>query len=217
MASILINTKTRATLSERIASNYYCSKVTIRENYIDTPITAPSPALLAQLTKPSASYKNSARLAVAGLLLFVVLYVALAGWFLYTAGRVVIGGAGADLGFFAYVMAACALFIGVLMIKAIFSVKNAQPEDLLEVSASEQPRLFAFLYELADAAGAPRPHKVFLSARVNAAVFYDLSLMNLFFPSRKNLEIGLGLVNVLTLGEFRAVLALGPLHIPRAG
>ena len=27
--------------------------------------------------------------------------------------------------------------------------------------------------------------------RVNAAVFYDLSLLNLLFPSRKNLEIGL--------------------------
>src|SRR5207245_1204659 len=50
-------------------------------------------------------------------------------------------------------------------------------------------------------------YKVYLSARVNAAVFYDLSLLNLLLPSRKNLEIGLGLVNVLTLGELRAVLA----------
>src|SRR5699024_7168451 len=30
---------------------------------------------------------------------------------------------------------------------------------------------------------------------------------NLIFPSRKNLEIGLALVNTLTLGELRAVLA----------
>ena len=42
---------------------------------------------------------------------------------------------------------------------------------------------------------------------MNAAVFYDLSIFNLFFPSKKNLEIGLGLVNVLNLGEFKAILA----------
>ncbi|UUZ56708.1 M48 family metalloprotease [Massilia sp. H-1] len=38
-------------------------------------------------------------------------------------------------------------------------------------------------------------------------MFYDLSLFNLIFPSKKNLEIGLALVNTLTLGELRAVLA----------
>jgi hypothetical protein len=48
---------------------------------------------------------------------------------------------------------------------------------------------------------------VFVSPDVNAGVFYDLSLLNLVFPSRKNLDIGLGLVNVLSLGELRAVLA----------
>lgn len=144
---------------------------------------------------------------MAGLLLFVTLYCALAGWFLYTAYQVIIGGAGSDLGAFAWIMAACSLFIGVFMVKAIFSVKNAKPTDLHEITAKDQPRLFAFLYELADAAGAPRPHKVFLSARVNAAVFYDLSLFNLIVPSKKNLEIGLALVNTVSLGELRAVLA----------
>ena len=48
---------------------------------------------------------------------------------------------------------------------------------------------------------------MFLADNVNAAVFYDLSLLNLLFPSKKNLIIGLGLVNVLTLSEFKAVLA----------
>ncbi len=163
--------------------------------------------MAAQLTKPSASYKNSARLAVAGLVLFVATYFALAGWFLYTPYRVVFHNAGSDLGFIAWIMAACSLFIGVFMVKAIFSVKNATPTDLHEVTAKDQPRLFEYLFALADAAGAPRPHKVFLSARVNAAVFYDLSLFNLIFPSKKNLEIGLALVNTVSLGELRAVLA----------
>ncbi|WP_217428477.1 M48 family metallopeptidase [Rugamonas rivuli] len=139
---------------------------------------------------------------------FVLLYFALAGWFLYTGYRLIfladIAGKNALLG---YLMAACALFLAFFMVKAIFSVRSAKFDGLLELTAEQQPRLFAFLYDLADAAGAPRPHKVFLSERVNAAVFYDLSLFNLIFPSKKNLEIGLGLVNVLNLGELRAVLA----------
>jgi hypothetical protein len=81
---------------------------------------------------------------------------------------------------------------------------------VIELERPDQPGLFAFLDRVADEAGAPRLHKVFLSNRVNAAVFYDLSLVNLVFPSRKNLETGLGLVNMLNLGEFKAVCARWP-------
>ncbi len=42
---------------------------------------------------------------------------------------------------------------------------------------------------------------------MNAAVFYEISIINLIFPTRKNLEIGLALVNALSLGELKAVLA----------
>jgi Zn-dependent protease with chaperone function len=174
---------------------------------IEAVYTLPPADVAAQLTRPSASYKNSARLAVAGLLLFVLLYCALAGWFLFTFYKVFFKGAGGGAGLVAWIFGLCALFLGVFMVKAIFSVKNAKPEGLLEVTREGQPRLFAFLDDLADTAGAPRAHKVFLSARVNAAVFYDISLFNLIFPSKKNLEIGLALVNTLSLGEMRAVLA----------
>ena len=77
----------------------------------------------------------------------------------------------------------------------------------IEVYAKDQPELFDYLHKLADEIGAPRPHRVFLTPEVNAAVFYDLSLINLIIPSKKNLIIGLGLVNVLNLSEFKAVLA----------
>lgn len=50
----------------------------------------------AELTKPSTAYKHRAWLAVASLVLFLVLYVALAVWFVWTAyrmfGAVVAGG-----------------------------------------------------------------------------------------------------------------------------
>ncbi len=42
---------------------------------------------------------------------------------------------------------------------------------------------------------------------MNAAVFSDLSFWNLFLTPRKNLEVGLGAVNALSLDEFKAVVA----------
>jgi len=97
----------------------------------------------------------------------------------------------------------CSAFLAVFMLKALFFVRRGGMADTLEIKAEQQPRLFEFINRLADEAGAPRAHRVFLSARVNAAVFYDFSILNLLFPSRKNLEIGLALVNVLSLSEMR--------------
>lgn len=177
----------------------------MRENIIDV---VPSAEPRAQVSAPCASYRNSIGLAIAGLLAFAFLYFGLATGFLLIAYRLSLLADFAGLqAIGAYALAMCALLLAVFMLKAVFSVKYANPEGLLEVTRQDQPALFDFLHELADAAGAPRPYKVFLSARVNAAVFYELSLLTLFFPSRKNLEIGFALVNTLTRGELRAVLA----------
>ncbi len=160
---------------------------------------------LAQLVPLPASYKRRVWLAVTALVGFMLLYFVLAGWFLYTAYRVLIV---ADAFTFAgLVVGVGALFLAVFMLKPLFFVKRGTLDHMLELTAREQPRLFAFLHALADGAEAPRPHRVFLSGEVNAAVFYDLSLVNLLFPSKKNLQIGLPLVNALTFGECRAVLA----------
>src|SRR5690606_26873812 len=97
--------------------------------------------------------------------------------------------------------------LAVFMVKALLFVKKGSIEQDYEVTATSEPQLFTFLFRLADETGAPRPHRVFLSPRVNACVFYDLSLLNFFFPSKKNLEIGLPLVNALTVSEIKAVLA----------
>ena len=173
------------------------------------PATTPQPRpLLAKLAKPTSAYKRRAWLAVGALALFVTLYFGLAAWFLHTAYRLTFGThAGGDQVFWGWLIGACAAFLAVFMLKAVFFVKHGGSDDHIEITREQQPELFRFLYRVADKAGAPRPHKVVVSPRVNAAVFYDLSIINLFFPSRKNLEIGLGLVNSLSLGEFHAVLA----------
>jgi Zn-dependent protease with chaperone function len=165
-------------------------------------------AVPADLTRPTGAYKQRAWLALASLALFVVLYVVLAGWFVWTACRMIGEAvAGGPDSLWHYLIGGSAAFLAVFMLKALVFLKRGGAPNALEVTPAEQPRLFQFLYRLADEGGAPRPKRVYLAARVNAAVFYDLSILNLIFPSRKNIEIGLALVNVLTLSEIKAVLA----------
>jgi Zn-dependent protease with chaperone function len=92
-------------------------------------------------------------------------------------------------------------------LKGLFKQHQADPSLLVEVAEAEQPELFAFLRLLCDETGAPFPRRVFVSPEVNAEVFYHSSLLSLIRPTRKNLIIGLGLVNVVNLSEFKAVLA----------
>jgi Zn-dependent protease with chaperone function len=165
-------------------------------------------AVPADLTRPTGAYKQRAWLALASLALFVALYLELAGWFVWTAyrmlGEAVAGGPDT---LWNYLIGASAAFLAVFMLKALVFLKRGGAPSAIEATPAEQPGLHRFLNRLADEAGAPRPRRVYLSARVNAAVFYDLSILNLIFPSRKSLEIGLALVNVLTLSEIKAVLA----------
>ncbi|QGX41734.1 M48 family metallopeptidase [Permianibacter aggregans] len=152
-------------------------------------------------------YKRHAWLAVIGLGGFVLLYLMLSTWFAYTAWHS-FGLLGSHENWlFHLIVGGASGFLALFMIKALLFVKKGQMPDLIEVTAEQQPKLFAFLHDIADSAGAPRPHRVFLSPRVNAAVFYDLSLLNLIFPAKKNLEIGLALVNALNHSEMKAVLA----------
>src|SRR5690606_17127721 len=77
----------------------------------------------------------------------------------------------------------------------------------IEVTRVEQPRLFAFLERLAVEAGAPMPDRVSLSAGVNAAMLRSPSAIGLLVGGRRELVLGLGLVNVLDLRELKAVVA----------
>lgn len=176
--------------------------MTVEHVYPAGPSSVPS-----DLTRSTQTYRLHAWLAMGGLALFVALYLGLTVWFGWTAYRLLAGVAHGGDAFMGALAGACSAFLAIFMSKALLFVQHRHEIDDIEVTAAEQPRLFAFINRLADEAGAPRAHRVFLSPRVNAAVFYDLTVLNLLFPSRKNLEIGLALVNTLTLGELKAVLA----------
>lgn len=162
----------------------------------------------AKLACATLQYRLHTWLALVGLLLFMGGYFLLAGWFGWTAYALLSGMlSGSDDWVSLMLVGTGAAFLAAFMLKALVFVKRAGGSQGIEVSPQEEPALFAFLHRLADDVGAPRPHRVYLSGDVNAGVFYDLSIVNLLIPFRKNLEIGLALVNVLNLGELKAVLA----------
>ncbi len=172
------------------------------------PLYPPRPeGVPADLTAPTPAYKRSAWLAFGSLLAFVALYLGLTGYFGWLVYRLVRDSFAGGSGFIGLLLAIPPLFFCLFLLRGLLSVKQKNDPMLVEVTEEDQPELLAFVRRVADETGAPRPHRVFLSPRVNAAVFYDLSFLNLLFPSRKNLEIGLGLVNVLSLDELKAVVA----------
>ncbi|MFN7143402.1 MAG: M48 family metallopeptidase, partial [Myxococcota bacterium] len=175
------------------------------------PMNAPYPSAPAavppDLAKPTPSHRRHTLAAFGALVAFLLLYLGLAAWFGFTAWRLAMGAWTSPDGFFGYVLAVPPLFLFAFLVKGLFFVRKGDIGDAIELRPEDEPALFSFIHRVADEAGAPRPHRVFLTPDVNASVFYDLSLRNLVWPSRKNLNIGLGLVNVLTLDELKAVLA----------
>lgn len=159
-----------------------------------------------ELAKPAASYKRQATLALLGLSVFMLLFVALTACFIYISVTS-FASLSVQFNFYEAIVATISAVLALFMVKSLFAIRKSDDPNGIEVTATSDPQLFEFLNTLADEVGAPRPHRVFLTPEVNAAVFYDLTLLNLFFPSKKNLIIGMGLVNSLNLGELKAVLA----------
>lgn len=104
-------------------------------------------------------------------------------------------------------LASLGVFIIIFLFKFLFKKHQIDRSDLIEITASQEPKLFRFIEEIVIEADTDLPKRVYLSADVNACVFYDSSFWSMFFPIRKNLQIGLGLVNVISEQEFKAILA----------
>ncbi|MFO0969154.1 MAG: M48 family metallopeptidase [Gemmataceae bacterium] len=109
--------------------------------------------------------------------------------------------------FFRFVAIVCSGLLFLYLLRGLFKGTKQDRTLLVEISAKDQPRLFDFIRQVCADTRAPFPKKIFVSPDVNAAVFYHSSFLSLFLPTRKNLLIGLGLVNMIDLSEFKAVLA----------
>ncbi|MDB5148557.1 MAG: hypothetical protein JWQ57_2577 [Mucilaginibacter sp.] len=166
------------------------------------------------VVKPSKAFKNRVYFAVGAIILFIVCYLLL---FLGSLGiAIAFGYIGIALIMlhpaFITLVAGLALILSGLMlvyfvIKFIFKHTRIDDSDMIEITPDQHPALFEFIYKITAEAQAPKPKRIYLSADVNAGVFYSSSFWSMFLPVKKNLKIGLGLINSINLSEFKAVMA----------
>ncbi len=162
----------------------------------------------------SSDFKKHTREAILAIVFFIITYLALLGFALALTALCAYVGISIiffNVGFLTLLVGIGLIAMGglvlVFLIKFLFKTNKVDRSHLMEIKRSEAPRLFQLLEELVQEVGTDFPKKVYLSSAVNASVFYDSNFWSMFLPIRKNLEIGMGLVNSVSASEFKAVLA----------
>ena len=95
----------------------------------------------------------------------------------------------------------------IFLVKFIFNRRKVDRSNMMEIKEKDHPQLFDFIKRINKETDTKFPKKIYLTQDVNAAVFFDSTLLSMFFPVRKNLMIGLGLVNVVNVSELKAIIA----------
>jgi Zn-dependent protease with chaperone function len=163
----------------------------------------PSPRNVPEdLTEPTNEYKSRVVLVLISLIFSFCLYTALTFGSLAVAIVAMI--VNPCIGLF---VALPSLLFFLFLVKGFFKTSQKDRSVRVEITADDQPLLFDFIERLCEDTGAPLPRKVYISHEVNAAVMTHTGITSLFWPTGKDLLIGLGLVNILNLSEFKSVLA----------
>lgn len=163
-----------------------------------------------RLAVPGVRYWLYALALILSLLLFLAVYLALiagAGFLIYLAVIYPITTIGYAPLILKLGLIGSSIMLFLFLVKGLFRRREPDYEGLHQILEGEHPELFAFVRRLCREVHAPFPYRIFLMPGVNAAVTHEVSLLNLLFPVKKNLIIGVGLVNSLTINEFKAVLA----------
>lgn len=177
--------------------------------YPPAPANVPS-----EITRLDSAYRLRVVAMIGGLFLFLLLYllfIALAGLLAYWLVMLPLPDLrGRAMLFFLALKfggAFAAVLLWLFLFKGLFKGQKVERSTYVPLVEEDHPELFAFIRRVYRDTGSPPPRRVYASPDVNAALVYDTSLLNLFIPPRKDLLIGLGLVNVVNLSEFKAVLA----------
>ena len=173
--------------------------------YPESPRQVP----LRLLAIPGSYHVHVAAVLIA-IILFIALYfamVAFAAWLIYLAVVYPMPTVNSITILLKLGTVGMAVMFFVFLLKFMFKKQKRDASTDVVLKEKEHPRLFQFLRQLSKETGAPFPKKVIANAQVNAAVFYNDTFWSMFLPVRKNLVIGLGLVNSLNLSEFKSVIA----------
>jgi Zn-dependent protease with chaperone function len=175
----------------------------------------PSPVLDdTSFLQPSAEFKSRTVKMILGIFGFIALYlilVILSIGLLAASGALAVAILSLSVNAFTIGIALGLFCLGVMFffftIKFIFTSTKEEEPLQFEITRHDHPMLVEFIHKLAMEVGTKIPRKIFLTPDVNAAVLYNSSFWSMFLPVRKNLRIGLGLVNSLNISEFKATLA----------
>ncbi|WP_297332377.1 M48 family metallopeptidase [Flavobacterium sp.] len=162
----------------------------------------------------SKDFKQKATKAILSVILFVISYIILiamavaltvacayAGFYIIVSGR---HGITLMLGIGVMSLGLLVLFF---LLKFVVSSSKESRDDLTEITREQEPKIFALIEDIVMQTGTQFPKHVYLTPNVNAAVFYSSGFWSMFLPVRKNLMIGIGLMNTTTVDEFKGILA----------
>lgn len=166
------------------------------------------------LIEPTLLFRQQILKAISCVVLFFILYVVL----LFTAVVLAIAFVSGGIALFrAYpawstgIVSLSLILLGVMvlffLIKFLFNKRPAVNPYRTQIFADHHPLLFDFITQLVKDTRISFPKKIFIVPDMNATVFYHSSFLSLFRPARKNLEIGLGLINSVNVSEFKMLLA----------
>lgn len=163
---------------------------------------------------PSSKFKANAIKCILAILCFTLVYIflisffGLAAYYSFFAGLFVIVNVpslwGILIGAGIIITGALVLFF---LFKFLFKRNKVDSSGMTLITEVSQPDLISFIHRVADEVGTSRPKKIYLIPDVNAFVFYNSNILSLFVPVRKNLAVGVGLINSSNLGEFKFILA----------
>ncbi len=170
--------------------------------------------MISKEIKLSSEFKTQTTKAIGSIAIFVIVYILI---FLLSVGLTalcVYGGVmlaitiprlfGIALGIG---LASLGFLVLFFLLKFLFKSNKIDRSHFHEITKKDEPELFELISKIVEAVGTSFPKKVYLSTEVNASVFYDSNFWSMFFPVKKNLHIGLGLVNSTRKEELKAILA----------
>lgn len=100
-----------------------------------------------------------------------------------------------------------AILTFIFLIKFVFKKKVIHDAPLIEINKQQEPELFELIDDIVRKVNTDSPKRVYISHDVNASVSYNSGFWGILFPARKNLTIGIGLVNSVSIVELKAILA----------
>ena len=162
----------------------------------------------------SDNFKKMTIKAILSIVFFIVVYLAL---IIFAVGLTLLCGylglliLTSHISFMSIMLGLGSISMGVLvlifLVKFIFKEHTVDRSHLIEITQKQEPKLFTFIQDIVDEVKTDFPKKIYVSTDVNASVFYDSSFWSMFLPIKKNLQIGIGLVNSVSENEFKAILA----------